>query len=319
MLVDSIRVKVVGGKGGLGAVSFRREKFIPKGGPDGGNGGWGGKVYVEGIPDIRYLRHYKEKPRIDGNAGVGGGDNKKTGSNGGDITIRVPFGTRILDLDTRESFEVLAEGEKYLLAKGGRGGKGNWEFRSATNQTPEQFELGKPGEMHTYLFELLLIADVGLIGLPNVGKSSLLNALTNAHAEVANYNFTTLEPNLGTMGKIVIADIPGLIEGAHNGKGLGIHFLRHVERTKLLIHCVSGESADPKKEYNTIRSEMGAYNQGLLNVKEIVVFTKFDTLDATQLKDFKKKISKITKKPLFISIIDDESLEKLRARVRETI
>ncbi|MFA6005967.1 MAG: GTPase ObgE [Patescibacteria group bacterium] len=325
MLTDKARITVVAGKGGDGKVSFLHEKYRPHGGPDGGNGGNGGAVYVTGINDIRYLKKYKENPYIHGNDGVPGGSDKCTGANGEDIVIKVPFGTRVTNLTTKEFVEIFSDTEEVLLVKGGRGGKGNWEFRSAINQVPMEFEPGKPGEEKKYELELMLIADVGLIGVPNVGKSSLLNALTKANAQVADYNFTTLEPNLGTLSvpgnplsgfgtenKIVLADIPGLIEGASQGRGLGFHFLKHIERTHLLVHCVSCTSDDPVKDYETVRNELGAFDKRLLDIPEILLFTKADELDDKQKKEFAKKVKKISKKPEFISIIDDKSLEKLK-------
>lgn len=329
MLIDKVRISVTGGKGGDGKVSFLHEKFRPNGGPDGGNGGNGGAVYVTGVNDIRYLKKYRERPDVHGNNGVPGGSVKCSGANGDELIIKVPFGTKVTNLETHESIEILSDKTEVLLAKGGRGGKGNWEFRSATNQTPEEFEPGKLGEHFHYEFELMLIADVGLIGIPNVGKSSLLNALTKAHAQVADYNFTTLEPNLGTLsvpgnplsgfgtnGKIIIADIPGLIEGASQGRGLGFHFLKHVERTHLLVHCVACTSTDPVKDYETVRNELGTFDPRILEIPEIVVFTKSDELNGKQKKTFIQKVKSITKKPMFVSIINEEEMQKFTSKIK---
>ncbi len=311
MLVDKVQIKVVAGRGGNGSASFRREKYVPKGGPDGGNGGKGGDVYISGLNDIRLLRKFREKPLIKAEDGTGGGQRKKSGKNAPDTVIKVPYGTLITNLKTGENFEVMDSRELHLLARGGSGGRGNWEFRSATNQAPTYAEPGKPGEEADYILELRLIADIGLIGLPNAGKSTLLNVLTSAHAKVANYPFTTLEPNLGTFGEHIVADIPGLIEGASQGKGLGIRFLRHVERTKLLVHCLSCESADPIKDYQVIRKEIGEYNQKILERPEVVVFTKYDVLDGPALKEFVKKTRTITPEPILISVLDDNSIARL--------
>ncbi len=319
MLIDKVQVHVVGGHGGEGAVSFRREKFIPKGGPDGGNGADGGDVYAIGVNNIRLLRKFREIPMVKGIPGGKGGAEKCTGKNGDDLVVKVPLGTRITNLRTNDYFDVLNDSERYLLARGGRGGKGNWEFRSATNQTPLQFETGQPGQDRLYEFELMMIADVGLIGLPNVGKSSLLNALTNANAQVANYHFTTLEPNLGTLGRLIIADIPGLIEGASTGKGLGVHFLKHVARTKLLVHCVSCQSVDPIQDYKTIRNEMETFNKELMDIPEIIAFTQSDTLDEVQKKAFIKTVKKLSPKPLFLSIIDDDSMKVLEKEIQKKL
>jgi GTPase len=315
MLIDEVKVKFIAGKGGDGLVSFRREKFVPKGGPDGGNGGKGGDVYVKGVNNIRVLRKFRESPIIEGTPGEPGGKNKRSGKNSADTVISVPLGTKITNLTAGGVFEILSLDEIKRLAKGGKGGRGNWEFRSSTNQTPREFEKGVKGEVFEYLFELQMIADVGLIGLPNAGKSTLLNTLTHAHAQVANYPFTTLEPNLGTFGPYIIADIPGLIEGASTGKGLGSRFLRHVERTRLLVHCISCESTNPQKDYKIIKQELESHNPEILKRPELIIFTKYDVLSEKELKAFKTKAKKVTPNPLFVSVIDDESIKVLNQKL----
>lgn len=319
MLVDQVKVTVEAGSGGSGCVSFHREKYVPKGGPDGGNGGDGGNVYVEGLNNIYLLKKFREQPYIKADNGDPGQKNKKHGANAPDLTIKVPFGTRITNLNDNSQIEILDSSSHFLLAKGGYGGRGNWEFRSATNQTPLQFEKGRPGQIVPYLFELQLIADIGLIGLPNAGKSTLLNALTQAKAKTADYPFTTLEPNLGVLDNLIIADIPGLIEGAHIGKGLGIQFLRHVERTKMLVHCLSCQSSNPVKDYQIIRKELEAYNPLLLKRPELLLLTKTDVLSNQELTTLKTKLKKQGLSPLPISVLDDNSLHTLRNKVKNLI
>jgi len=314
MLVDQVKVIVEAGSGGSGHVSFRREKYVPKGGPDGGNGGRGGSVYVVGINNPYALKKFREHPYIKAANGRPGENNKRHGANGSDLEIKVPFGTRITNLKDRSGFEILDGQQRFLLAKGGKGGRGNWEFRSATNQTPRQYEPGKVGEKINYLFELQLIADIGLIGLPNAGKSTLLNALTAAHAKTAAYPFTTVEPNLGMFGKLIIADIPGLIEGASAGKGLGFQFLRHIERTRLLVHCLSLESNNPLKDYLIVRQELLNYNPKLAQHPELLVLTKTDLLTQNERQNILKKFTAKKLKPVFVSVLDDQSLEKLKAK-----
>ena len=319
MLVDQVKVTVEAGSGGSGCVSFHREKYVPKGGPDGGNGGDGGNVYVEGINNIYLLKKFREQPYIKADNGGPGQKNKKHGANAPDLIIKVPFGTRITNLNNNSQIEILDGSSRFLLAKGGYGGRGNWEFRSATNQTPLQFEKGRPGQIVPYLFELQLIADIGLIGLPNAGKSTLLNALTQAKAKTADYPFTTLEPNLGVLDNLIIADIPGLIEGAHIGKGLGIQFLRHVERTKVLVHCLSCQSSNPVKDYQIIRQELEAYNPLLLKRPELLLLTKTDVLSTQELTALKTKLKKQGLSPLPISVLDDNSLHALKNEVKNLI
>ncbi len=252
MLIDKVTITVKAGNGGNGAASFRRNAQTAKGGPDGGNGGNGGSVYFQGIDDILGLREFRFKKHLEAERGVNGAKQKLFGRNGMNLTIRVPTGTLVTNPQTNESFEITDTTAQILIAQGGVGGRGNTEFKSATNQTPWYAEKGTEGEEKILNLELRIIADVGLIGLPNAGKSSLLKALTHASPKIGNYPFTTLEPNIGMMNNISLADIPGLIEGAYEGKGLGIEFLRHVEKTKLLIHCIDSTIDDLMKTYATV-------------------------------------------------------------------
>jgi GTPase len=315
MLVDEVTIFVQAGSGGAGCVSFRREKYIPKGGPDGGNGGNGGSVYVAGVNNPYALKRFREQPQVVARSGESGSSNKKHGANAPDLIIKVPYGTRVRNLKDNAEFEVLDDAHTYLLAKGGRGGRGNWEFRSSTNQTPRYAEPGKPGQQVNCLLQLQLIADIGLVGLPNAGKSTLLNALTAAKAKTAPYPFTTLEPNLGTLKQLVIADIPGLIEGASTGKGLGTQFLRHVERTKLLVHCLSCESDNLLKDYQTVRQEMLYSIPDLDKRPELVLLTKTDLCDSRAVSKKMKTLEQAGLKPLPVSVLNDNSLAELKQKL----
>jgi len=317
MLIDEATITVKAGNGGNGRVSFKRNAQTAKGGPDGGNAGKGGDVYVVGINDFTTLTEFRYKKNITAEDGVNGGKQNLYGRNGKDLVIQIPVGTQVTNLLTKENFEVLDTTSKILIAKGGKGGKGNNEFKTATNQTPYYAEKGEPGEQKRFFLELKLIADIGLIGLPNSGKSSLLSVLTNAHPKIGDYPFTTLEPNLGVMSGLVIADIPGLIEGASNGKGLGDRFLKHVEKTRILIHCLDLLSTDLKADYQTIRKEMEVYNADLLNKKELLVLTKTDLVDEKILKKNKKIAEKLNKDYLTTSIYDTESVSVLKAKILE--
>ncbi|MDP3954959.1 MAG: GTPase ObgE, partial [bacterium] len=269
MLVDEVEITIKAGNGGNGKVGFHRSKFVPRGGPSGGDGGRGGDIYAEGVSDIGALYRFRYQKHFAAENGEGGGLRKKSGKDGQDLTLKIPVGSLIFVKERKEeTFEVIREGEIFLLARAGRGGRGNWRYRTSTNQTPMYAQTGFPGEEKHLRIELRLIADVGLIGLPNAGKTSLLNELTNASAKVANYPFTTLEPNLGVMGNLILADIPGLVEGAAEGKGLGHKFLRHIQRTKVLAHCISADSPDLAKDYAIVRSELKKFNKELLDKKE---------------------------------------------------
>ncbi len=311
MLIDDITIEVRGGNGGRGAVAFDKNLFAL--GPTGGHGGNGGNVYAEGVADLGALNHFRYKKKIEAENGGEGRSQFRDGTAGKDMVIEVPVGTVIYNLTNASRDELTKIGERILIAHGGPGGKGNFHFRSSRNTSPKEFQPGVPGEKFMIRFELKMIADVGLIGLPNVGKSSWLNTLTNAKSKVANYQFTTLEPHLGVYYELILADIPGLIEGAHEGKGLGIKFLRHIERTNVLFHFVSAESEDSKKDYDTIRKELAKYNPKLAEKEEYVFLSKKDILPEKEAMAKAEKLSKKIKKEVVpVSVIDDGDIKKIR-------
>jgi GTP-binding protein len=297
-MIDTAKIKIKAGNGGDGKVSFRREKFIPKGGPDGGDGGMGGNVYFIADSNMATLVDFHTKPSYKAEAGGSGGPRNMTGKSGEDLYIKVPVGTLIYELFNGEEKligDMVEKGQTLLVAKGGIGGKGNSRFKSSTNRTPLQYTPGTKGQEKQLRLEIKVLADIGLVGLPNAGKSTLINKLTSSNARVANYPFTTLEPNLGTLTlrdgtTIVIADIPGLIEGASDGKGLGDEFLRHVERTRLLIHLIDiYPDLDAWEVYRTVRAELEAYGRGLSDKPEIVVLNKIDVTEVSErFKEIKK-------------------------------
>jgi len=307
MLIDEVSITLQAGSGGDGLVHFYSDGSRPKGGPDGGKGGDGGSIYFKAVSDISRLSQFRFLKKLEAEHGQKGGLNNRSGKSGRDLIVEVPVGT-IIHYDNGTSKEFSEVGETFLAAKGGNGGWGNFHFRSSTNQTPRQFQPGYKTVVRNLFIQLKLIADIGLIGLPNAGKTSLLNELTSANAKVANYAFTTLEPNLGvTKGGKIIADIPGLIDGASDGKGLGIKFLKHIERTRILVHCLSCESLDPKSDYQIVRQEIEKYSSTLAEKPEILILTKSDILDPSQV----KKLQKLLKAKLSVSIIDTESLKNL--------
>jgi len=310
MLIDDVAIKISAGNGGDGKVAFQRNKMSL--GPTGGTGGAGGSIYFEGVSDLSILQQFRFKKEIEAEDGGIGRPQFVDGKTPDDIILKVPVGTVIHNLDTGEDREIVRIGERTLAAKGGRGGRGNFHFRGPKNTSPKEFERGRNGERFNIRLELKLIADVGFIGLPNVGKSSLLNELTRANVKVANYPFTTLEPNLGVYYDLILADIPGLIEGASKGKGLGIKFLRHVERTKVLFHFISAESETPYEDYKTIREELGRYNKKLLDKEEYLFLSKSDVLDEKGIKERLKQLKKTKKDIIPISIADEKSLEKVK-------
>lgn len=317
MLIDDIKIKIKAGDGGQGTVKFSKTKMTL--GPTGGNGGRGGNVYLEGVSDIGALIQFRHKKELKAEDGRNGRAQLNDGEAGEDLILKVPIGTVAHNLSTKKDEEIISVGQRLLIAKGGRGGKGNFRFRSSTNTSPTKFQEGLPGEEYEFRLELKLIADVGFIGLPNVGKSSLLNELTNAKSKVANYFFTTLNPNLGAYYELILADIPGLIEGASNDKGLGIKFLRHIERTKTLFHLISAESSDPAQDYRIIRNELKAYNKELLDKTEYVFLSKADTLTQDEIDKKLSKLKKTDKKAIPISIIDDESIKHVEKILRALI
>lgn len=316
MLIDDVKIKVTAGNGGKGTVAFNNNLMSL--GPTGGSGGEGGSIYAKGVSDLTALGQFRYRKELKAENGREGRGQLKDGRDGEDLIINVPVGTVIHNLINGSKFEINKIGEQILLAKGGNGGKGNFRFRSSKNTTPMQFRPGTPGEEFDFRLELKLIADIGFIGLPNVGKSSMLNALTRAGAKTANYPFTTLEPNLGVYYEIVLADIPGLIEGSSSGKGLGIKFLRHIERTKILFHFISAGSSSPEKDYKMIRNELGAYNKALLKKSEYVFLSKSDEAAPVELKKKLETLKKINSNITAISIYDDESLEAVKKILNKT-
>lgn len=310
MLIDDVKIEVSAGKGGEGCVGFN--KNLMSLGPAGGSGGRGGSVIFQGVSDLNALGQFRHKKQISAQDGRDGKGQFCDGPDGKDLIIKIPAGTVIRNLDTNEDFEITRIGEEILIARGGHGGRGNFLFRSSKNTTPTQFEEGKQGEQYNIRLELKLIADIGFVGLPNVGKSSLLNELTNASAKVANYQFTTLEPNLGAYYGLILADIPGLIEGASGGKGLGIKFLRHIERTKILFHFLSAESENPLQDYETIRKELGKYNKELSEKPEYVFLSKTDMVSPKETEKKIKALKKISSNIFPISIHDWDSMQKVK-------
>lgn len=309
MLVDEVDIKLSGGHGGPGKVSFYPKE---KAGPDGGNGGRGGDVYAQAIDDLFALNQFTRKKELSGGNGDSGDNFVKSGKNGDDLTISMPVGTVLIDKQTGEEIELNEVGQKVLICKGGKGGRGNFELRSSRNTTPKTAQKGLPGEVGRFKVHLKLIADFGLIGLPNAGKSSLLNELTAAHAKVGAYPFTTLEPNLGVMDRKILADIPGLIEGASEGRGLGIRFLKHIEKVGLLLHCISSESEDLKGDYESVRSELEKYDPQFVEKKEVILLTKTDLISKEDLKKKITQLKKLKKEIVPVSIHDWESLENLK-------
>lgn len=321
--VDYVKIFVASGKGGRGSTHLHREKFIDKGGPDGGDGGRGGHVYLVGNQNLWTLHHLKFARHIKAGHGGDGGSSRSTGADGEDKFIEVPLGTVVKDRDTGEVlFEITEQGEKRILALGGKGGLGNWHFRSSTNQTPRYAQPGLEGQELDIILELKILADVGLVGFPNAGKSTLLSVITSAKPKIADYAFTTLKPNLGIVEyrdfqSFIMADIPGIIEGAAEGKGLGHYFLRHIERNSTLLFLIPADTTDIKKEYDILLNELTQYNPDLLDKDRLVAISKSDMLDDELKAEMKKELDKQFKKTpyLFISSVAQQGLVELKDKL----
>ena len=318
--VDYVKINIYSGNGGKGSAHFRREKYITKGGPDGGDGGRGGHIIFVTDKSLWTLYHFKFKKHFKCGHGGDGSGSRSTGADGEDVIIRVPIGTVIKDFKTNNIIhETIEDGEEKIILKGGKGGLGNWNFRSSTNQAPRYAQPGIKGEEKQLVLELKLLADVGLVGFPNVGKSTLLKTLTSAKPKIGNYEFTTLKPNLGIVEyrdfkSFVIADIPGIIEGASEGRGLGHYFLRHIERNSVLLFLLSSESDDIVKQYEVLLNELKKYNPELLDKQRLIAISKSDLLDEKQTNKIKKNISnKIKNVPFeFISSVSNIGLIQIK-------
>jgi len=310
MFIDELTVNIWSGKGGNGIVSWMHVKGLDHAGPGGGDGGKGGDVYLKGIHDISALSKHRFVKDFKAENGDSGHGDCMHGKAGGDITIELPIGSVVTNIETGEFVEILNT-EPIFFLKGGWGGRGNNYFKASTNVNPQESTSGKPAVGGEFFIELKLMVDLGLVGLPNAGKSSILNSLTKAKAKIGAYQFTTLIPNLGDLYGFIIADIPGLIEGASEGKGLGHKFLRHIARTKMLMHCISCENNKPLEMYETIREELKKYDPILLEKKEIILLTKTDTIDGDKLQLLKKSFKKSHDHVLSASIIDDTSIKTL--------
>lgn len=314
--VDYVKIHCTSGNGGGGSTHFRREKYIPKGGPDGGDGGRGGHVILKGNTQLWTLLHLKYQKHIKAGHGEHGSGNLQTGGQGRDVYIDVPLGTVVKDDETGEILhEITRDGEEYIIQPGGRGGLGNNHFKSSTNQTPRYAQPGEPGLEGWKILELKVLADVGLVGFPNAGKSTLLSVLSAAKPEIGNYPFTTLRPNLGIVSyrdhrSFVMADIPGIIEGAHQGKGLGLRFLRHIERNSLLLFMVPADADDIRKEYDILLNELKLYNPELLHKERLLAITKSDMLDDELKEAMAKDLPAIPY--LFISSVAQQGLTELK-------
>jgi GTP-binding protein len=307
--LDEIIIEAQAGKGGDGVVRWRREKFVQKGGPNGGDGGRGGHVYIRAVRSFRVLDQYRSRKEFFAEDGHPGGNRSFTGADGARLTIDFPIGSVITNVTTGAVYELTKEGQEFKILSGGAGGFGNEYFKSSTNQSPERATKGKPGEAAKLHVVVSLIADVGLIGFPNAGKSSLLNAMTNTQAKVGDYAFTTLDPNLGDLYGYIIADIPGLIEGASEGKGLGHTFLRHISKTKVLVHLISFENPDMMKAYKTVRTELEKYGNGLIEKPEVILLTKTDIVSKDVASDTLKKFKKLGEAVYAVTLFDDGSIK----------
>ena len=319
--LDQVKIYIKAGNGGDGSPSFRREKFIEFGGPDGGDGGNGGSIILKAernlntLIDYRYQQHHKAK------RGDNGSGQNRTGKSGDDLILKVPLGTQVFEEDNKTLiYDFIKIGEEFVVATGGKGGLGNTRFKSSTNRAPRKFTKGSSGEEFTIWLQLKTIADIGIIGLPNAGKSSLLAAITNANPKIANYQFTTLNPNLGVASyddkEVTIADIPGLIEGAHKGTGLGIQFLKHVERCKSLLHMIDITNNDIKKSYDQVKNELKNYSSKLSKKKELIVLNKIDLVDEKKVKDILNNFSKITKSEVItMSTLKKKTISKIKAKL----
>jgi GTP-binding protein len=319
-LVDELHIHARAGKGGDGVVRWLHLKGKEFSGPAGGNGGDGGNVFVSGVRDVSLLSRYRGEKRFEAEDGKDGANLNQHGKSGRDLTIEVPVGSLIKNMETGEEFEVLEENKPIMILKGGRGGAGNAVFKSSVNQTPEESTPGVPGEEGEIHIELRLIADAGLVGLPNAGKTSLLNALTGAVGKVAPYAFTTLDPNLGALYGKILADIPGLIEGASEGKGLGFKFLRHIARTRMLLHCISLESDDLIRDWEVVRRELDSFEGGILAKKpEYIVLTKADTRTPDEIEEAVKLMHKKNPQVTAVSVIDDEAVKRFQDLLAEVL
>ena len=332
MFIDEAKIRVKAGDGGNGCLAFRREKFVPRGGPSGGDGGKGGDVVMESSERHNTLVHFRFNPEHKAERGHHGEGSNKTGRDGGDVVLKVPVGTIVYDDQTGEkAFEFTQPDQRFVVARGGRGGRGNARFATSVHQAPREHEAGRPGEEHGYRLELKLLADVGLVGYPNVGKSTLISRISSARPKIADYPFTTLEPNLGVVAvgdakdeiSFVVADIPGLIEGAHSGAGLGTQFLRHIERTRLLVHLVdvsdSSGRDDVLKDVEVILGELASFGARLEEKPMLMVASKMDVANQDKLAALKKYCKKKRLKLYEISAVTGKGIEELKYAIAQQV
>ena len=319
--LDQVKIYVKAGNGGSGSPSFRREKFVEFGGPDGGDGGKGGSVILISERNLNTLIDYRYQQHFNAERGKDGSGKNKTGKGGEDLYLKVPLGTQVFEEDNKTLiYDFKSQKEEFLVASGGKGGFGNTRFKSSTNRAPKKFTKGGQGEEFWIWLQLKTIADIGIIGLPNAGKSSLLASMTSANPKIANYKFTTINPNLGVASyddkEVTLADIPGLIEGAHTGTGLGIKFLKHIERCKTLLHLIDITEDDLFISYNQVRKELSKYSKDLVKKKEIVVLNKIDLIDEEEKKEKIKKLKNKLKKNIFLmSTMDKKSVSDIKSKL----
>ena len=319
--LDQVKIYIKAGNGGDGSPSFRREKYVEYGGPDGGDGGKGGSIILKAEENLNTLIDYRYQQHHKAQRGENGAGQNRTGKGGDDLFLKVPLGTQVFEEDNKTLiFDFNKKGEEFVVGIGGKGGLGNTRFKSSTNRAPKKFTKGTAGEEFVIWLQLKTIADIGIIGLPNAGKSSLLAAITNANPKIANYQFTTLNPNLGVASyddkEITIADIPGLVEGAHKGTGLGMQFLKHIERCKSLLHLIDITNDDLKKSYTQIKNELKKYNSKFIKKKELIVLNKIDLIDEKEIKKIVKDFSKNVKSEIVtLSTLEKMSVSKIKAKL----